>query len=499
MRSVMVLAVCACCVRPCNAIEFGDLLDSYDVLETVVGTGLIREKSVNGWDLDMEGGPAVDAELSRPHMTMADSSGNLYIADKDAHAIRRVSVGDGTIHTIAGTNEPGYNGDGAGIDTMLSAPNGLYTFPDGTTYILDLGNSLIRRLGTDGQLTTVVEDPFGIQVGRGLWVSPDESTIFYSSGNEVRQWTSDEGVDIYAEGFVGLGNLAVDPSDDHLVVTDREGHGVYKVYSDGERELIAGNETAFGGGHGDFALETGLKEVRGIWFHPEGGYFLATHDGGQVWFVDDDDVIHLLVDGDDDGTHAGDGLPLESPGRKISEPRAVTLSPQGDLIITEHDAGFVRFARATRPIGIAGDFNRNGVLDAADIDLLSVEVKDRTNARGFDLTGDDAVDREDRTTWVNQLKETYFGDANLDGEFNSGDLVEVLSSGHYEDESAANSRWSTGDWNGDQEFDSADFVVAFAAGGYESGPRSETVTVPEPSTFLICLIALGTAAICRRR
>ena len=498
MRYITVLAVCAFCVRPCCAIDFADLLDSYDVLQTVAGTGLIREKAVNGWDSDMEGGPAIDAELSRPHMTMADVNGNLYIADKDAHAVRIVSADDGLIYTIAGTNEAGYNGDGLGVDTMLSAPNGLYTFPDGTTYILDLGNSLIRRLGTDGDLTTVVEDPFGIQVGRGLWVSPDESKIFYSSGHEVRQWTPDEGVEIYAEGFVALGNLDVDPSDGNLVVTDREGHGVYKVYPDGEKELIAGNETTFGGGDGRPALDTGLKEVRGISFHPEGGYFLATHDGGQVWFVDDDNIIHLLIDGDDDGTHAGDGLPLESPGRKISEPRAITLSPHGDLIVTEHDAGFIRFVRAKRPIEVEGDFNRNGMLDANDIDLLSAEVRENTNDLRFDLNGDSLVDGDDRSTWVNELKGTYFGDANLDGEFNSGDLVEIFRIGHYEDEVAGNSSWSTGDWNGDQEFDSGDFVLAFSAGGYERGPRQEAAAVPEPNSPMLCVFAFGAMAIWRR-
>lgn len=499
MRYVTLLAVCACWVRPCCAIEFGDLLDSYDVLQTVAGTGLIPDKSYNGWEPEMEGGPAIQAELSRPHMTMADNDGNLYIADKDAHAIRFVSALDGTIHTIAGTNAPGYNGDGLGTETMLSAPNGLYTFPDGTTYILDLGNSLIRRLGTDGNLTTVVDDPFGIQIGRGLWVSPDESTIYYSSGTEVRRWTEDEGIEIYADGFVALGNLDVDPSDQNVVVTDREGHGVYKIYADGETELIAGNQTTFGGGDGELALDTGLKEVRGVAFHPEGGYFLATHDGGQVWFVDDRDVIHLLIDGDDDrSTHAGDGQPLGSPGRMISEPRAVTLSPHGDLIVTEHDAGFVRFVRATRPIGVEGDFNHNGVLDANDMDLLTDEVLDQSDDRRFDLNGDSKIDQLDRERWVNDLKGTYFGDADFDGEFNSGDLVAVFQAKQYDDGVERNSGWATGDWNGDREFDSGDLVAAFSASGYDAGPRRETADVPEPNSLALGAIALGILAARRR-
>ena len=62
------------------------------------------------------------------------------------------------------------------------------------------------------------------------------------------------------------------------------------------------------------------------------------------------------------------------------------------------------------------------------------------------------------------------GDANLDGEFNSTDLVRVFQAGEYEDAIESNSAWSDGDWNGDGEFDTSDLVVAFQAGYFEQGP-----------------------------
>jgi hypothetical protein len=330
----------------CALTEFEAVLNSYGTLTTAAGKGQIGGKGVNGWDLSMEGGYAVNAELSRPHMTMADQEGNLYIADKDAHAIRKVTP-YGTIHTIAGTGEAGFNGDGIGIEAQLDQPNGLYTFPDGTTYILDLANSRIRKLSTDGQLTTIVHDPNGIILGRGLWVSEDETLVYYASGNAVKKWTEAEGLTTYATGFSELGNIDVDPlywsfPTGNLVVTDRGTNRVYRVFSDGSKEAIAGNGQTTGGGDGEKALETALYGVRGICFGPNGGYYLATHEGGQVWYVDTDGYIHLLVDGDDDDTHAGDGEDIKTPGRKISEPRAVTLAPNGDLVITENDYGYVR-------------------------------------------------------------------------------------------------------------------------------------------------------------
>ncbi|MDG2381914.1 MAG: PEP-CTERM sorting domain-containing protein [Pirellulaceae bacterium] len=146
--------------------------------------------------------------------------------------------------------------------------------------------------------------------------------------------------------------------------------------------------------------------------------------------------------------------------------------------------------------GIRGDFNGDGQLDAMDIDLLSAEVRFGNNPASFDLTADGRVDSKDRIEWVEVVANTYFGDSNLDGEFNSSDFVAVFAAGEYEDNVDDNSSWSTGDWNGDTEFDSSDFVTAFTAGGYEVGAR--VFAVPEPSSLIILLIGLVGLA-CRLR
>ena len=135
-----------------------------------------------------------------------------------------------------------------------------------------------------------------------------------------------------------------------------------------------------------------------------------------------------------------------------------------------------------------GDFNRNGQLDAGDLDLQAAAFggQDLT----YDLTKDGQIDYADRAVWVAELKQTYFGDANLDGQFDSADFVAVFSAGQYEDSVAGNSGWATGDWNGDLDFDSNDFVTAFAAGGYEIGPRAAVSAVPEPSSIVLFGLAL---------
>ncbi len=157
-----------------------------------------------------------------------------------------------------------------------------------------------------------------------------------------------------------------------------------------------------------------------------------------------------------------------------------------NLVTVKYEAG-----------GVTGDFNGDGILDATDIDLLSAEVRAASNNPAYDLNADSLVNETDRELWVNDLKRTYFGDADLDGEFNSTDLVSVFQAGEYEDGMPSNSAWATGDWNGDTEFDTADFVTAFQAGGFELGPRPAVAAVPEPAAFALFLA--GALAIVGRR
>ena len=113
----------------------------------------------------------------------------------------------------------------------------------------------------------------------------------------------------------------------------------------------------------------------------------------------------------------------------------------------------------------------------------------------FDLNGSGTVDGGDREFWVIDLMNTYFGDSTLDGVFDSGDLIQALSAGEFEDDVAGNSTWADGDWSGDTEFDTSDLIVAFAGGGYEVGARAATAAVPEPTggiTTALVLLLLAT-------
>jgi hypothetical protein len=151
---------------------------------------------------------------------------------------------------------------------------------------------------------------------------------------------------------------------------------------------------------------------------------------------------------------------------------------------------------------LAGDFDESGTLDATDIDTLSAAIRMGQTSSDFDVDGNSIVNGDDRTYWVDSLRGTYFGDANLDGRFDSEDLINVLSSGQYEDAAPGNSTWATGDWSGDGEFDSGDLVLALGAGGYEStAATAATHAVPEPHGPALMLLALAAikVAVLRRK
>src|SRR6185503_12173572 len=102
-----------------------------------------------------DGGPATLARLGFPEQIQFGPDGSLYIADASFRRIRKVSP-DGTISTVAGTGVSGFSGDG-GLATQASLRNvqGLALAPDGSLYIGDTANHRIRRVSTDGLITTV--------------------------------------------------------------------------------------------------------------------------------------------------------------------------------------------------------------------------------------------------------------------------------------------------------------------------------------------------------
>jgi sugar lactone lactonase YvrE len=100
-------------------------------------------------------GPATKAHLSVPMGLAFDSTGRLYIADAYNDRVRRVNT-NGIIETVAGNGTSAFAGDG-GLATAasLGAPGGVALASDGSVYIADTENDRIRKIATDGTISTV--------------------------------------------------------------------------------------------------------------------------------------------------------------------------------------------------------------------------------------------------------------------------------------------------------------------------------------------------------
>ena len=146
------------------------------------------------------------------------------------------------------------------------------------------------------------------------------------------------------------------------------------------------------------------------------------------------------------------------------------------------------------------DFNADGAVNVTDIDMLIGEIIVGTDRELFDVNGDGVVSQGDLLALVTDPEKlhTYLGDANLDGEFTSTDMVQVFAAGKYETGAAAG--WAQGDWNADGIFDSSDMVTAFVDGGYEKGPRADATAVPEPGGWLLWVLgAVSLPTVSRKR
>lgn len=137
----------------------------------------------------------------------------------------------------------------------------------------------------------------------------------------------------------------MDPSG-HLVVADRSDNSVWRITDGGSNRVrIAGSGSSSGTPvDGDLATNSPVDEARGVCFLPTGGFIVGCHHGNDIFYVDIAGRIYMLFNGGKDvEDHHGDGTWFFNTAEKrVSQIRAVTVDWDGNLLITENDAGYVR-------------------------------------------------------------------------------------------------------------------------------------------------------------
>jgi sugar lactone lactonase YvrE len=151
----------------------------------------------NGFGYDDGTGAA--AKFIAPNSIAIDASDNLYVADWEAHTIRKITPG-GVVTTLAGLGGMSGAINANGTNARFYYPNGLVVGTDGNVYVADTANQVIRKVTPSGDVTTFAgtmgiagnHDATGTAAGFTAPVSitrTSDGTLYVSANNAVRRIT----------------------------------------------------------------------------------------------------------------------------------------------------------------------------------------------------------------------------------------------------------------------------------------------------------------------
>jgi len=366
-------------------------IDAAGVVTTVVGNGVNADAG--------DGGQALAASLMGVSGLAIDASGNLFIADPVANRIRKVAS-DGTITTVAGTGTAGYSGDnGPATAAQLNSPSGIDVDADGSLYIADTSNSAVRKVATDGTITTfytsTVAFPYNVAVsptGAIYTMDINACTVLrYDSG----AWATFSGTGNCADAGDGampqsattgaVDGIAFD-AQGNLFLADNDFGRIRKVHaSDGVMRNFAGLGNV-GLPNGLVAAGTEISGAQGIAVSPEGrvGYVEGPWTR-KVREVNSDGIL---------ATRAGDGeispsnscaFPCSALAYSLLSPYATAWAPNGNLYVSDRALNQVYSIDASNTITLVA--GRRGSMTGNGDGGPATSAKIDANGIAFDAAG----------------------------------------------------------------------------------------------------------------
>lgn len=247
-----------------------------------------------------------------PDGVTTDAAGNVFFTSHNA--VFKVDA-KGVLTHIAGTSRSGFSGDGSSaMAARFSYPNGLAFDKAGNLYVADTGNNRVRRISTDGLITTVaglgtytsdsgdggpavqaaLYNPFGVAVDSegNLYISDDYSIRKVLPGGTITTLATCPQIC----GGVAGGVLALDTASDLFVASSAE---AWKVSPGGGVTEIAGMPCCLGGysGEGGPATAAILGRIGGIAVSSEGELYIADVVNSRIFRIAADGTIHTSTSG----------------------------------------------------------------------------------------------------------------------------------------------------------------------------------------------------------
>jgi gliding motility-associated-like protein len=298
-------------IDPSGNLIFADLnnnvirkISALGIITTIAGTGAV------GYSGD--GGPATAAKLSAPTGLVIDQEGNIFFSDQLNDVIRKIST-DGMITTVAGINKPGYSGDGGpATAARLYIPLGMAIDKTGNIYFADTHNQVIRKIDKRGIITTV-------------------------AGNGTYGYSGDGGAAINATLRLPVG-VDVDAAG-NLYIADSENNVIRKVNASGVITTIAGNGTLGYGGDGGPAVAATLNTPVWLRLDDHGNLFVPDLLNHVIRKIDPSGLITTVAGSGISGYSGDGGDPLKA---RLNNPTAVACDNTGVFYISDAGNNVVR-------------------------------------------------------------------------------------------------------------------------------------------------------------
>jgi len=215
-----------------------------------------------------DGGPAIKANFKTPAGLAFDPEGNLYIADRENHRVRKLDT-SGNISTFAGIGEAGFSGDGGpAVRAKLNLPSGLAADEKGNLYISDRSNDRIRVVDKKGVIRTY-------------------------AGTGVAGFQGDAGPALKAQLDKPFG-IALDEAE-NLYIADRNNNRVRKVSPEGIITTVAGDGGFFFMGDNGPAYRASVAAPTGVAVDKKGNIYIADRNNNRIRLVDKLGMIRTVA------------------------------------------------------------------------------------------------------------------------------------------------------------------------------------------------------------
>jgi hypothetical protein len=235
-------------------------VDANGIITTIAGNG-----TSSGWgsgSFSGDGGAATNAGLNNPNSMALDAAGNLFFADLLNARIRKVDT-NGIITTVAGNGMTGFSGDGGvATNATFSIASGLIVSLDavGNQFIADADNSRIRKVDVNGIITTVAGSSTYGYSGDG---GPATNAALWRSVSV----TSDAFGNLFISDYL---NNRIRKVDTHNIITTAAGNGTVGFFGDGgaaTNAIISGAASVKSDGMGNLYIsDDGNNRIRKVSF-----------------------------------------------------------------------------------------------------------------------------------------------------------------------------------------------------------------------------------------